>query len=163
MEQAEEPTAAETTGSAWERRRVQPSEHWDWHVPTPFSQAWRVGPMVFTGGQLSADKSGNVLGIGDIETQTRNVFENLSRVLEEAGAQWSDVVKLNTFYVFPGDETDATAYWEKMTRIRLQYLPSPGPSATAVRVAGLMYEGFLIEADAVAIVGDHPCSAATVR
>ena len=40
----------------------------------------------------------------------------------------------------------------KMTRIRLQYLPDPGPCGTAVRVSGLMYDGFLIEAEAIAVI-----------
>jgi 2-iminobutanoate/2-iminopropanoate deaminase len=138
-----------TTG---ERLRIQPEGHWDWHVPTPFSHGWRVGSLLFTGGQLSADTEGNVLGRGDIETQTRNVFDNLTRVLKEGGADWSDVVKLNTYYVFDGTRAEITEFWEKMTRIRLRYIPDPGPGSTAVRVAGLMYDGFLIEADAIAVL-----------
>jgi 2-iminobutanoate/2-iminopropanoate deaminase len=134
------------------KRRIQPERHWNWHVPTPFSQGWRVGPLLFSGGQLSADAHGNVVGEGDIEVQTRNVFENLTSVLREAGARWKDVVKLNTYYVLDGPEHEAMAFWEKMTRIRLEYIPTPGPAATAVRVAGLMYAGFLIEADLVAVI-----------
>ena len=41
-------------------------------------------------------------------------------------------------------------YWEKMTRVRLQYLPDPGPVGTAVRVMGLAYPDLLIEIDATA-------------
>jgi enamine deaminase RidA (YjgF/YER057c/UK114 family) len=37
--------------------------------------------------------------------------------------------------------------------VRLDYLPTPGPAGTAVRVAGLMYDGFLIEVEAIAVVG----------
>jgi enamine deaminase RidA (YjgF/YER057c/UK114 family) len=134
------------------RQRLAPSDHWDWHVPTPFAHGWRVGDLVFTGGQLSADADGAVIGREDIELQTRNVFEALTRVLDEAGARWSDVVKLNTYYVYDGPPAEAQGFWETMTRIRLEYLPHPGPAATAVRVAGLMYDGFLIEADAVAVL-----------
>jgi 2-iminobutanoate/2-iminopropanoate deaminase len=121
-------------------------------VATPFSQGWRVGNLLFSGGQLSADAEGNVLGAGDIEAQTRNVYENITRVLAEGGATWSDVVKLNTYYVYDGPEADAQAFWEKMTRVRLEYITDPGPGATAVRVAGLMYPGFLIEADVIAVI-----------
>ena len=134
--------------------RINPKGHWDWHVPTPFSQGVRAGRLLFVGGQLSADDKGNVIGAGDIEIQTRNVFENITRVLREAGADWSNVVKLNTYYVFDGDNQDAQAFWEKMTRVRLRYLTAPGPAATAVRVAGLMYDGFLIEADVIAVLDD---------
>ena len=135
------------------RQRLMPEGSWDWHVPTPFSQGWRVGELVFVGGQLSADEHGNVVGEGDIEVQTRNVFEAVTRVLEEGGATWRDVVKLNTYYCCNETGDAVKAFWEKMTRIRLEYLPTPGPAGTAVRVAGLMYDGFLIEVEAIAVVG----------
>ncbi|PQP48683.1 RidA family protein [Mycolicibacterium austroafricanum] len=135
------------------RQRLMPAGSWNWHIPTPFSQGWRVGDTVFVGGQLSADEDGNVVGEGDIEVQTRNVFEAVTRVLESGGATWRDVVKLNTYYCCNETGAAVREFWEKMTRIRLQYLPTPGPAGTAVRVAGLMYDGFLIEVEAIAIVG----------
>jgi 2-iminobutanoate/2-iminopropanoate deaminase len=138
--------------------RISPEGHWDWHVPTPFAQAIKVGPLVFVGGQLSADQDGAVVGRGDIEVQTRNVFENVTRLLREAGASWEDVVKLNTYYTYDGPPEEAQEYWEKMTRVRLDYLPAEGPAATAVRVPGLMYDGFLIEADCIAVLGNGPGS-----
>lgn len=141
--------------AALKRQRLEPgSGHWNWHVPVHMSQGWRIGNLVFVGGQLSTDGRGVVIGAGDIETQTRNVFENITKVLREAGADWSHVVKLNTYYVYRGDERDAVAFWEKMTKIRMEYLVAPGPAATAVRVAGLMYPDALIEADAIAVL-DH--------
>lgn len=135
------------------RRRLMPPGSWDWHIPTPFSQGWKVGNLVFVGGQLSADEHGNVVGEGDIEVQTRNVFEAVTRVLEEGGATWRDVVKLNTYYCCNETGAKVQEFWEKMTRVRLEYLPTPGPAGTAVRVAGLMYDGFLVEADAIAVIG----------
>lgn len=147
---AEAPHGRATRG----RRRLMPAGHWDWHMPTPFSQGWRVGPLVFVGGQLSADEQGNVIGLGDIETQTRNVFQNVTRVLAEAGATWEDVVKINTYYVYDGDRAAAQDYWTKMTAVRMEFLPDPGPCGTAVRVDGLMYDGFLIEVEVVAWLGD---------
>jgi enamine deaminase RidA (YjgF/YER057c/UK114 family) len=140
--------------SASARQRIMPPGSWDWHIPTPFSQGWRVGNLLFVGGQLSADQKGNVIGRGDVEVQTRNVFEAVTRVLEEGGATWRDVVKLNTYYVCDETGPAAQEFWERMTAIRMQYLPTPGPVGTAVRVAGLMYDGFLIEVDAIAVVGD---------
>jgi enamine deaminase RidA (YjgF/YER057c/UK114 family) len=134
------------------KQRLMPSEHWDWHVKVPMSQGWRLGNVIFVGGQLSLDGDGNTIGVGDIETQTRNVFENISRVLAEAGASWADVIKLNTYYVYDGDEDGAQAYWEAMTKVRMEYLCDPGPAATAVRVPGLMYGDLLIEAEVIAYV-----------
>jgi 2-iminobutanoate/2-iminopropanoate deaminase len=130
-----------------------PPGSWEWHIPTPFSQGWLVDNLLFVGGQLSADEQGNVIGEGDIEVQTRNVFDAVANVLTEGGATWRDVVKLNTYYVCNETGDAVREFWEKMTRVRLEYLPTPGPSGTAVRVAGLMYDGFLIEVEAIAVVG----------
>lgn len=151
-------TGIEETTHPLARQRIMPAGSWDWHVPTPFTQAWRVGDLLITGGQLSADEHGNIVGEGDIELQTRNVFEALSRLLEEAGAGWRDVIKLNTFYVCNETGHAVQAFWEKMNRIRLEYLPTPGPAGTAVRVAGLMYDGLLIEAEVIAVIGSGQAS-----
>ena len=137
---------------ARDRERIMPEGHWDWSMPTPFSQGWKAGDFLFTGGQISADDKGRVVGDGDIELQTRNVFEGIKTVLEEGGCTWADVIKLNTYYVFDGTDEELTPYWEKMTNVRMQYLADPGPAATAVRVAGLIYPGLLIEAEAIALL-----------
>src|SRR5215831_17799665 len=53
------------------------------------------GRWVATAGQVAIDDSGKVVGAGDIEAQTRQVFVNLSRALAAAGASFADVIKLN--------------------------------------------------------------------
>jgi len=138
-------------GDGTDRQRLMNST-WTHHIPTPFAQGWRVGRLVFTGGQLSADENGDVVGAGDIELQTRNVFDSLTAVLHEAGATWDDVVKLNTYYCFDGSGDEVQRNWEAMTRVRMEYLPDEGPAGTGVRVAGLMYDGFLIEVEAIAVI-----------
>ena len=134
------------------KKRIVPKDHWDWSIPVPLSQGWLVENLLFVGGQISGDEKGKVIGLGDIELQTRNVFQNITKVLSEAGADWNDVIKLNTYYVFNGTDDELTPYWEKMTRVRMEFLQHPGPAATAIRVAGLIYPGLLIEADVIAVV-----------
>jgi 2-iminobutanoate/2-iminopropanoate deaminase len=137
------------------RRRIMPAGHWDWSMPVKFSQGWSIeGDVrwIFVGGQISADEHGRTIGVGDIETQTRNVFENIRRVLAEDGAEMKDVVKLNTYYVFEGKGDDIRDFWERMTRVRMEYIADLGPAATAVRVAGLAYPDLLIEVEAIAVV-----------
>lgn len=143
-----------TNAGALTRQRIMPENHWQWSMPVPFSQAWKVGNLLFIGGQLSADENGNVVAPGDIETQTRNVFEHLTTILREAGGDWSDVVKLNTFYCSDHEGDDITEFWQKMTAVRMEYLADPGPAGTAVRVQGLMGPGFLIEVEAIAVIDD---------
>ena len=115
--------------------RLMPSNHWDWSMPVPFSQGWKTDGLIFVGGQISADAKGRTVGAGDIATQTRNVFEFIKRVLEEAGGDLSDIVKLNTYYQFEGEGDAITQFWEEMTAVRMEYLADPGPVGTAVRVS----------------------------
>ena len=135
-----------------ERKRLMPKDHWDWSMPVPFSQGWRVDNVVFCGGQISADAKGRTVAPGDIERQTQNVFEAINTVLAEGGADMSDVVKLNTYYHYDGEGRAVTDYWERMTKVRKRYFPPQGPSATAVRVKGYAYEDLLIEVEAIAVI-----------
>jgi enamine deaminase RidA (YjgF/YER057c/UK114 family) len=129
------------------------SEMWQWREKTPFAHTVVVGDQVFIGGQQTLDNNGVVLNPEDIAAQTRNVFENMKQSLHALDMQLSDLVRLNTYYVFEGSDADATAYWEDMTRVRLKYFPDPGPAATAVRVRGMPYKGQLIQIEGVALKG----------
>ena len=137
-----------------EKQRLMPENHWDWSMPVPFSQGWAVKDckLIFVGGQISADDKGRTIGVGDITTQTRNVYESIQSVLREAGADMSDIVKMNTFYVFDGAEDELTEYWEKMTQVRMEFFEEPGPCGTGVRVPGLAYPDLLIEVEVIAVV-----------
>ncbi len=136
------------------KTRIMPAGHWYWSMPVHFSQGWKVGNMIFVGGQISADEKGRPIAPNDIETQTRNVFENVRAVLREVGADMKDIVKLNTYYVDDSTGEGSREFWEKMTRVRMEYIPEPGPSATAVKVSGLAYDGLVIEVEAIAIVDE---------
>ena len=135
---------------AFERRPLKVEGHWSWHVPVHLSQGWLLDDLVIVGGQISVDGQGKVIGPGDIEVQTREVFSNIAKVLAEAGVGWEHVVKLNTYYVCDS-AADIVEFWEKMTRVRMEFLREPGPAATAVRVVGLMYPELVIEAEAMAV------------
>src|SRR5262245_42508146 len=65
----------------------------------PYSQAVRAGNLLFLSGQIPIDPDSGELVSGGIEDQTRRVLDNLSAVLEAAGASLSDVVKTTVFLV----------------------------------------------------------------
>lgn len=132
------------------KTRLMPADHWDWSIPVSFSQGWRVDDLVFVGGQISFAPDGKVIGPGDIEAQTRQTFEFIRRVLHQGGADDSDLVKLNTWYGFEGEGAELKEYRERMARVQLEYLASPGPVDTAVRIAGLASDAILVEIDAIA-------------
>lgn len=67
----------------------------------PYSQAVRVGNLVFTAGQPGIEPStGAVAGAG-FEAQARQAFANLSAVLEDAGSSLSRVIKVTCFVADP--------------------------------------------------------------
>ena len=136
-----------------EKNSVGP-DMWNWKKSVPFSNTMVVGDQVFISGQQTLDQNGAILNPGDIAGQTRNVFENMQKSLRLLGMELSDLARLNTYYVFDGADDEATAYWEDMTRVRLEYFPDPGPAATAVRVKGMPYKGQLIQIEGVALRGD---------
>ena len=127
--------------------------NWNWRTTSPFSQAIEIGDQIFISGQQALTEGGELVAPNDIAGQTRCVFENMKAVLERAGLDLSDLVRLNTYYVFDGADEDATEYWEAMTRVRLEYFPDPGPAATAVRIKGMPYQGQLIQIEGIALRG----------
>ena len=66
-------------------------------LPYPFAKAVRAGDFVFVSGQLPMGADGNIVQ-GSIETQTRQVIENIKAALEETGCGLEDIVK-NTIWL----------------------------------------------------------------
>lgn len=103
------------------------------------------GKLLFVAGQTASDKAGNVIGKGDIEAQTHQVFKNLAAVLEEAGASFENLVMTTTYI------TDRK-YREGYNRVRQQYYKGSQPTSTLVIVTGLANPDYLIEINAIAVV-----------
>lgn len=118
--------------------------------PSPgYSQAVEVRPgarIIYIAGQVALDRSGKLVGEGDARAQMTQTFENLKAALHASGASFENVVKLNSYFV---DMTQLPAFRE----VRDKYINMANPPAsTAVQVARLFREGFLVEVEAVAVV-----------
>ena len=130
-----------------EKEPLMPADHWAWSEPSPFCQGWKVGDLVFCGGQRSLDSNGQLLGTGDIEIQTDNAFRNFETIFKEVGGDRNSILRQNTYYRFLGEGHDVTDYWEKMTRVRMRYWASPSACGTGVRVHGLADPDELIQVE----------------
>ncbi|WP_219834708.1 RidA family protein [Paenibacillus sp. R14(2021)] len=95
----------------------------------PYSQAVKLGNLLFTSGQIPLNADG-VLIEGGIEEQTHQVFQNLKAVLAEAGATLSDVVKAT---VFIKDMNQFAA----LNSIYASYFGDHKPARSTVEVARL--------------------------
>lgn len=108
----------------------------------PYAQASIIGNFVFTSGQIPLDPATGVLVEGGIEEQTRQVFQNLQAVLEEAGSGLDKIIKTTCFMDNIGD-------FAKMNEVYAEFFSGQFPSRSAVEVAKLPKDA-LIEIEAVA-------------
>jgi enamine deaminase RidA (YjgF/YER057c/UK114 family) len=133
-----------TKGEKMPREIIQPEGVWD---PRPrFAQAVRIGSQVYIAGQTAVDGSGNVVGKGDAEAQTRQIFRNLQKCLEAAGSGFHQVVKLNIY------STDLDAHLGTITKVRREYFPKEPVASTTVQVPRLVHPDWLLEIEAIAVL-----------
>ncbi len=119
-------------------------------APAGYSQVVEVrgGRTLYISGQIALDASGQLVGPGDFTAQIKQVFANLNARLDEAGASFSDVVKLN-FYL--ADASDL----QILRDVRDSYVNREQPPAsTLVVVKQLFRPELLVEADAIAVAKD---------
>jgi enamine deaminase RidA (YjgF/YER057c/UK114 family) len=105
---------------------------------------------IYIAGQVALNAKGEVVGKNDLKAQTEQVFENLKTALAAAGCTFNNVVKTTTFVVnykaeiVPG-----------IREIRSKYFSAENPPAsTLVGVQALAREDFLIEIEAIAVIGN---------
>jgi reactive intermediate/imine deaminase len=111
----------------------------------PYSQAVRAGDTVYLSGQIPLDPETMQLVTGDIEAETRRVFENLKAVAEAAGGTLANAVKVNVYL------TDLS-HFAKVNDIMATYCSQPYPARAAVGVAQLP-RGARVEIEAVLYLG----------
>lgn len=109
----------------------------------PYSQAIRVGNVVYTSGQIALDPETGALVPGGIDAQAHRVFQNLKAVLASAGCTFENVVKT---VVFLTDLADFAV----VNEIYAAYFPAPCPARSCVQVAALP-KGSKIEVELVAV------------
>ena len=119
-------------------------------LPWPYSHGWKVGNLLFIAGQVALDEELRLIGPGDAEEQTRQVWRNIKAVVEKAGGKLSDVVRVSTYVT---DIADIDAIMEA----RREFFPDGDyPVATMVEVAKLGLPGLLLETEAMALAVKSP-------
>jgi 2-iminobutanoate/2-iminopropanoate deaminase len=107
----------------------------------PYSQAIRLGNLVFTSGQIGLDPSTGELSGPDTAAQARQAFSNLKAVAEEAGGNLGKVVKFTLFL------TDLSEF-AQVNAIMQEYVTAPFPARSTVGVASLP-KGARFEVEAI--------------
>jgi len=106
-----------------------------------YSQAVKVGDVVYLSGQIPLVPQTMEVVEGDFSVQVRRVFDNLTAVAEAAGGQLQDVEKLNIFL------TDLS-HFATVNEIMAEYFTQPYPARAAIGVASLP-KGVPVEMDGV--------------
>ena len=110
----------------------------------PYSQAIKVGNLVYTSGQIPIDPSTGNFVEGGIKEQTRQSLTNVQAILEEADLTMGDVVKTTVFMADMNDFAD-------MNAVYAEFFTEPYPARSAVAVKSLP-KGALVEIEVVAAV-----------
>ena len=111
----------------------------------PYSQAMRLGELVFTAGQIALDPDTMELTGGDVAAQTERVMMNLRAILEEAGSGLTAVLK-TTVYLADMDD------FPIMNEVYGAFFGDHRPARSTVEVSELP-KGVRVEIDAIAFVG----------
>ena len=110
----------------------------------PYSQAIKVGNLVYTSGQIPIDPATGVFVEGGIKEQTRQSLTNVQAILKEAGLTMANVVKTTVFMADMNDFAD-------MNAVYAEFFEEPYPARSAVAVKTLP-KGALVEIEVVAEV-----------
>lgn len=108
----------------------------------PYSQAVKVGKLLFTSGMIPIDPATNTLVEGGIEVQAERALENVKALLEASGTSLDKVVKTVVFIKNMDD-------FAKVNEIYAKYFTKDFPARSCVEVARLPKD-VLIEVEAIA-------------
>ena len=95
----------------------------------PFSEAVRVGPMLYLAGQIGGDSSGKVVA-GGIEPETRQTIENIKAILERHGSSLDRVVKCTAMLADMQE-------WATINGVYVKYFTKNLPARSAFGSTGL--------------------------
>lgn len=103
------------------------------------------GRLVFISGMVSKNAEGRIVGIGNVEEQTRQVCENLKAAVEEVGGTLEDICRVDVF-------VRNMEHFDAIHKVRREYFKAPGPASTMVEINKMTSPEYLIEINAIAVI-----------
>jgi 2-iminobutanoate/2-iminopropanoate deaminase len=118
------------------------ARHFDaeWGNPRSYSQAVRLGDMIFTAGQLGPESGGAPV---DFSTQAETALRRLIAVVEDAGGSLETLLNVNCYLRTIADSEAFNAIYRRIISFE------PKPARTTVQIGGII-DSLLIEVDAAA-------------
>jgi 2-iminobutanoate/2-iminopropanoate deaminase len=109
----------------------------------PFSEAVRVGTMLYLSGQIGADSSMKLVP-GGITAETRQTMENIKATLERYGSSLDHVIKVTAMLADMSE-------WAEMNKVYVTYFSEHLPARSALGANGLAW-GARVEIECVAVL-----------
>ena len=104
--------------------------------------------IAFVAGQVAVDSGGNAVAPGDVPAQARQAFRNLLAALDAAGASVCDVAKITWYVVGYRPEM-----LPDLAASRAGVLGDHRPAGTLIGVQALVQPDYLVEVEAIAVLG----------
>ena len=118
-----------------------------WEKEYGYAQAVKVGDTIYLSGQVSHDDKGNIVGVGNMETQMRQAYANIHRMLVQYGATMENIVDEILFV------TDMDKAFAAAVKCRQDiFSGSPVVASTIVQIQRLAFPDLMIEIRCVAKV-----------
>ena len=119
----------------------KPTGHWS-TVTTA-----RPGKLVFVSGLTAKNERGELVGVGDIRAQTRQVCENLKAAIETAGGALDDICRVDVY-------VRNMEHFDLIHKVRREYFKAPAPASTMIEINKMTSPDYLIEINAIAVIPD---------
>jgi len=121
---------------------------------TSSDAAWAHGTAasgttrVYVSGQVAFDENNEFVGKDDLEAETRQIFDNIGAILDEAGADPSDVAKIKVFLI------DIEDMYPEVGQIRNEFFGDHTPASTVIEVPNLWPEHASVEIEVIAEIDE---------
>ena len=110
-----------------------------------YSHAAKSGNTLYIAGQVARDIRGELVGKEDFQAQARQVYTNLRNILQEAGGDLRNIVKMTTILTNSGNV-------EALRGIRNEFFGDVKPPNTLMVIQSLASPDYLIEVEAIAVL-----------
>lgn len=118
-----------------------------WEAIVGYSRAVRIGNLVEVTGTVAVDDNNNLAGGNDAYEQTKFIIQKIEKVLQQAGASLSDVIRTRIFV------TDISR-WQEYGKAHGEFFKDIRPCTTMVEVSKLIAPEYLVEIEATAIISE---------
>jgi len=107
-----------------------------------YTDAVRWGDLLFISGLAPLDQNGRLVGGDDVVAQTRQIFENMAKILAAGDAGFEDVLRVTVYLTDIADRA-------KINPVRQEFFGHTRPASTLIEVSALVVPGMKVEIEAI--------------